>query len=317
MGSRSSDLASAEYGKDRAAALTYVLITPARNEAAFIEKTIQSVIAQTRLPLRWVIVSDGSTDGTDEIVKKYQSDHDWIELVRMPERPERHFSGKVHAFNAGYARVADSAYDVIGNLDADITVDEENFAFILSKFAENPRLGVAGTPFREESGQYDYRFTSIEHVSGACQVFRRKCFEEIGGYVPITIGGIDLVAVISARMKGWQTRTFPGKTCVHHRKMGTAKQNVLMTAFKGGRGDYMLGGDPVWEALRCIYQMTHRPILLGGSLRLAGFAWAMVCQTEKVVPADLVQFRRAEQMLRLHNFIKRVIRLRLSGPEAI
>ncbi len=85
--------------------LTYVLITPARNEAAFIELTIKSVIGQTVLPLKWVIVSDGSTDGTDEIVKKYIGEHPWIELVRMPERVERHFAGKVHAFNAGYARV--------------------------------------------------------------------------------------------------------------------------------------------------------------------------------------------------------------------
>src|SRR5271157_5677714 len=146
---------------------TYVLITPARNEAEFIEKTIQSVISQTILPLRWVIVSDGSTDGTDDIVTKYAADQPWIELVRMPERRERHFVGKVHAFNAGFARVKDLSYDVIGNLDADITFDDRYFDFLLNKFAENPCLGVAGTPFEEESGHYDYRFTSITHVSGA------------------------------------------------------------------------------------------------------------------------------------------------------
>ena len=80
---------------------TYVLITPARNESKFIELTLQSVVAQTYRPLKWVIVSDGSTDGTDEIVGKYTAEHSWIELVRMPERKERHFAGKVHAFNAG------------------------------------------------------------------------------------------------------------------------------------------------------------------------------------------------------------------------
>jgi biofilm PGA synthesis N-glycosyltransferase PgaC len=79
----------------------YVLITPARNEARFIELTIQSVVAQTARPLRWVIVSDGSTDGTDEIVSKYAAEHRWMELIRMPERAERNFAGKVHAFNAG------------------------------------------------------------------------------------------------------------------------------------------------------------------------------------------------------------------------
>lgn len=289
---------------------SYVLITPARNEVAFIEKVIQSVITQTVLPLRWIIVSDGSNDGTDEIVESYAKRHVWIELLRMPERSERHFAGKVNAFNAGYARVKHLNYAVIGNLDADITFCEDYFDFLLKKFAENPRLGVAGTPHKEESQQYDYRFTSIEHVSGACQLFRRECFEEIGGYIPIRIGGIDLVAVITARMKGWQTRSYPEKYCVHHRQMGTAKQNALMVAFWGGRGDYLLGGHPLWEAFRCIYQMTRRPVLLGGALRLTGFIWAMVTRAEKLVAADLVQFRRAEQMCRLRMFINRVIRLK-------
>ena len=283
----------------------YVLITPARNEALFIELTIKSVVAQTVLPIKWVIVSDGSTDGTDDIVKKYLADHPWIELIRMPERRERHFAGKVQAFNAGYARVVDLKYDVIGNLDGDISFDEEYFDFLLKKFGENPRLGVAGTPFREGSFQYDYRFTSIEHVSGQCQLFRRECFEEIGGYVPRKIGGIDLVAVTTARMKGWQTRTFPEKPYVHHRQMGTATANVWVAPFKVGRADYILGSHPVWEFARCIYQTTRPPILLGGSLRLAGFVWAMMSKAEKQVPADFVQFRRKEQMHRLRKFVTR------------
>ncbi len=284
---------------------TYVLISPARNEAQFIELTIKSVVAQTVRPVKWMIVSDGSTDGTDDIVRKYAADHPWIELVRMPERRERHFAGKVHAFNAGYAMVADLKYDVIGNLDADVSFDEGYIEFLLRKFAENSRLGVAGTPFREGSFQYDYRFTSIEHVSGQCQLFRRECFEEIGGYIPRKIGGIDLVAVTTARMKGWQTRTFLEKTYVHHRQMGTAAQNVLMVPYKVGRADYVLGSHPVWEFFRCVYQTARGRTLLGGSLRLVGFFWAMVSLTEKQVPADFVQFRRKEQMQRLWKFVTR------------
>jgi len=281
---------------------SYILITPARNEAAFIEKTIQSVISQTVLPLRWVIVSDGSTDGTDDIVNKYVADHSWIELVRMPERQERHFAGKVYAFNAGSSRVKNLDYDVIGNLDADITFDEQYFDFLLTKFARNSRLGVAGTPFTEGKRNYDYHFTSIEHVSGACQLFRRQCFEEIGGYVPIKTGGIDLIAVITARMKGWQTRSFLDKTCVHHRKMGTAKHGALLGVFNGGRTDYTHGCDPVWEVFRSIYQMTRQPIVVGGTLCLAGFLWAMITREERVVPADLIRFRKTEQMRRLREF---------------
>src|SRR5437588_4972131 len=118
---------------------SYVLITPAWNEAQFIELTIKSVVAQTVRPLKWVIVSDGSTDGTDEIVNKYAAEHLWIELVRMPKRQERHFAGKVNAFNAGYARVADLEYDIIGNLDGDVSFAADYFDFLLRKFAENPR----------------------------------------------------------------------------------------------------------------------------------------------------------------------------------
>src|SRR5207247_5536158 len=119
-------------------------------------------------PVKWIIVSDGSMDATDEIVSKYAAMHHWIELVRMPERTERDFAAKVHAFNAGYAKVKDLKYDVIGNLDADTSFDEAYFSFLLSKFAENPGLGLAGTSFREANGGYDYRFVSIEHVAGPC-----------------------------------------------------------------------------------------------------------------------------------------------------
>lgn len=292
--------------------LAYVLITPARNEADFIESTLKSVVSQTIRPLKWVIVSDGSTDGMDEIVSRYSAEHSWIELVRMPERRERHFAGKVNAFNAGSARVKDLPYDIIGNLDADVSFDADYFSFLLSKFAEEPHLGVAGTPFREGSFQYDYRFTSIEHVSGQIQMFRRECFEEIGGYVPIKTGGIDLVAVIKARMKGWQTRTFLEKTYLHHRKMSSAKHSTLGIAFDGGRTDYTHGCDPVWEVFRSIYQMTRPPIVFGGTCCLAGFLWAMVTRSEKVVPAEFVQFRKAEQMRRLRDLFRKLLPWRVS-----
>lgn len=293
----------------------YVLITPARNEAMFIEETIKSVVGQTVLPLKWVIVSDGSTDGTDDIVKKYAVEHKWIELVRMPERQERHFGGKVQAFNAGYAKVKDLNYDIIGNLDGDISFEEDYFAFLLGKFAENPRLGVGGTPFREGSHVYDYRFTSIEHVSGACQLFRRECFVSIGGYAPIKGGGIDWVAVTTARMKGWQTRTFTEKTCVHHRKIGTGKGKVLAARFRFGKQDYYLGAHPLWEVFRCVYQLSKKPYIVGGSCLFLGYLSAMVTQAERPVSRELIEFRRKEQMSRLREFFRNLLLQRgLSHP---
>lgn len=283
--------------------LRLVLVTPARNESTFLESTIKAVISQTVVPVRWVIVNDGSTDSTGAIVEKYKSDYPWIELVNIPPHAGRNFAGKVYAFNLGYSRLMDLGYDIIGNLDADITIDNEYLEFLLEKFMQDPQLGVAGTPFTEDEQQYDYRFTSTNHVSGACQLFRRECFEEIGGYVPIVIGGVDLVAVLTARLKGWKTRAFCEKTCVHHRKMGTAKQRRLMVAFRGGKGDYMLGMHPLWELARTPYQMTKPPILLGGALRLAGFLWAMVSRARIVVPQELAEFRRSEQMRRLRSFL--------------
>src|ERR1700722_1497470 len=122
--------------------LKYALVTPARNEARFIDQTIQSVIAQTVRPEIWVVVSDGSTDETDEIVMRYVKDHPWMQLVRMPEHRDRHFGAKVQCFNAGFERVSLHEYDIIGNLDADITFKPDYFVFLLEKFAEDPRLGV-------------------------------------------------------------------------------------------------------------------------------------------------------------------------------
>ncbi|HEY2123016.1 MAG TPA: glycosyltransferase family 2 protein [Chthoniobacterales bacterium] len=283
--------------------LKYVLITPARDEAQHIEGTIQSVIKQTVRPLKWVIVSDGSTDGTDDIVRKYTLDNPWIELVRTPERRERHFAGKVHAFNAGYARLNELEYAAIGNLDADISFDEDYFSFLLGKLLDDPKLGLVGTPFRDASSAvYDYRFTNIDHVSGACQLFRRECFEAVGGYVPVKGGCIDHIAVLTARMKGWKTRTFTEKVSMHHRAMGTAQQGMLLARFRNGGKDYAIGNHPAWELFRAVYQMTKRPFIIGGLMIVSGYGWAAVRRAERPVSPELVAFQRREQIERLKRF---------------
>lgn len=283
---------------------TYVIVTPARNEAQFIELTIKSVIAQTQKPLRWVIVSDGSTDGTDDIVRKYAAEYPWIQLIRMPERQERNFAGKVFSFDAGYQRTRGMEYDVIVSLDADISFGEDYFAYLLQKLSNDPALGLVGTPFKEGSNStYDYRFVNIEHVSGACQVFRRLCFEEIGGYKPVKSGCIDHIAVVSARMKGWKTRTFTEQVCFHHRAMGTAQQNIVAARFKGGRKDYLIGNHPLWEFSRVIYQASRQPIILGGLMLACGYTWAMIRREQRPVSAELVAFVRREQIRRLKLFL--------------
>jgi glycosyltransferase involved in cell wall biosynthesis len=283
---------------------TYVLVTPARNEAQFIESTIKCVVAQTMRPLKWVIVSDGSTDGTDQIVSRYAAAHEWIQLHRMPERAERHFAGKVFAFRAGKARVDDLPYDVIASLDADITFEPDYFAYLLGKLAVDPSLGVVGTPYMERTGDsFDYKFTSIDHVSGACQVFRRECYESIGGYVPVKVGIIDCIAVITARMKGWKTRTFTDKMSQHHRKVGTAQRGPTKANFYTGVMDYAMGNHPLWQLFRTTYQMIKKPFVIRGLALGTGYLWASLRREGRPVSDEFVEFHRNEQMQRLKNKI--------------
>jgi glycosyltransferase involved in cell wall biosynthesis len=285
-------------------ALEYVIITPARNEAAFIEKTIQSVIAQTVLPKRWVIVSDGSTDGTDEIVERYRDGRPWLELMRLPERRERHFAGKVYAFNAAYEQLKNLAFDVVGNVDADISFGPDYLDYLLGKFEAMPRLGVAGTDYIEgDFHSFGDSYINPAHVNGGCQLFRRRCFEEIGGYVPIKGGGVDWIAVTTARMKGWTTRSFGERTFNHHRKIGTAGGSELRARFHYGKKDYFLGGHPLWQVLRCGYQMAKRPYVLGGVCLLSGYVWCWLTGHDRAVSPELMQFHRGEQLARLRSLL--------------
>jgi glycosyltransferase involved in cell wall biosynthesis len=291
-------------------ALEYVLITPARNEAAFIEKTLQSVIAQTVLPKRWVIVSDGSTDGTDEIVRKYQEGREWLELVRLPERQERHFAAKVQAFNAGYERVKDLSFEVIGNIDADVSFGEDFLAYLLAQFEVMPELGVAGTHYIEgDFHSYRDSYINVHHVNGQCQLFRRACFEDIGGYVPIKGGGIDWVAVTTARMKGWKTYSFGERVFYHHRKMGTAGSNELMSRFNYGKKDYFLGGHPLWQLFRGTFQMAKKPYLVGGLALMSGYFWCWITRFERPISPELMRFHRKEQLDRLRQLVFGRLRL--------
>ena len=232
--------------------LRYVLITPARNEERYISVDARvDGRARPIRPLRWVIVSDGSTDRTDEIVNEYRRRCDWIDLFECPSSATGASPRRSTCFNAGLDDVKDLQFDVVGSLDADISFEPDYFEFLLGKFGENPRLGVAGTPFVENGRHYDYRFTNIEHVSGACQLFRRECFEDIGGYVPIKGGGIDWTAVTTARMKGWQTRTFTERPAFIIARWEPASASQLEGFFRHGQKDYYLGGHPLWQLFRC------------------------------------------------------------------
>jgi glycosyltransferase involved in cell wall biosynthesis len=291
--------------------MKYVLITPAHNEEAFIAKTLDSMVAQTVLPERWVIVDDGSTDKTREVVEGYAGRHPWIELVGCPQRLDRSFAGKVHAFNAGFERVQVLEFEVIGNLDADLSFESDYLEFLMGKFSEDPKLGVCGTPFIEDG--YDSAKDSFEgenHVAGGCQLFRRQCFEDVGGYVPNRAGGIDWIAVTTARMKGWKTRSFPEKRFHHYRTLGTAEKGALRALFSYGEKDYYLGGSPVWQLLRVAYRMAKKPVLLGGVALLSGYCWAALRRMKRPVTPELMRFHRREQMKKLKAIFRALLRFK-------
>jgi glycosyltransferase involved in cell wall biosynthesis len=291
--------------------MKYVLITSARNEAKFIEGTIRSVVSQTLLPERWVIVDDGSTDRTAEIVESYLERNPWIELVQRPNRSARSFTGKALAVNAALERLAALPFDVVGNLDADVSFEPGYMAFVMEKFAADPDLGVAGTPFTEEG--YDSSKDSFEgenYVAGPCQLFRYTCFREIGGYVQSRSGGVDWIAVMKARMQGWKVRSFPEKRYRHHRPMGTAEKGKLSALFAYGEKDYYLGGSPIWQLFRVAYRVTKKPYVTGGLALLFGYSWAALKRMERPVSAELVRFHRRDQMQKLQAVLFSLSRLK-------
>jgi glycosyltransferase involved in cell wall biosynthesis len=290
--------------------LRYVLITPARNEEKYIRFTIESVINQTQPPIRWIIVSDASIDGTDRIVEEYRRKWEWIDLIRMPEHGDRSFSAKARCLNRGYKLLQHLDFDVIGNLDADVSFEADYMQFLMSMFAEIASLGVAGTVFREDG--YDSARDSFEgenHVAGGCQLFRRQCFEDVGGYVPNHAGGVDWIAVTTARMKGWTTRSFREKSFFHYRSLGSAGKSRFAAQFSYGEKDYYLGNHPLWELLRIVYRFGKRPLFAAGGALAAGYLWAAVRRIPRPVSPELMKFHRREELRKLHFLVSTILHL--------
>lgn len=291
--------------------MSYVLITSARNEERNIERTLQCVIAQTLRPLRWVILDDGSTDRTAEIIGSYAARHPWIVFIRRPQRANRSFAGKAHAVNAGLEKVKDLTFEVMGNLDADVSFAPDYMAFVVGKFATDSKLGVAGTPFTEDG--YDSTRDSFEgenYIAGPCQLFRYRCFQAIGGYVANRAGGVDWIAVMTARMKGWTVRAYREKRFHHHRTMGTAERGVLSALFSYGEKDYYLGGSPLWQVLRVTYRIAKKPYIGGGLALLFGYTWAALRRMDRPVSPELMRFHRKDQMRKLGAIFRSLLRLR-------
>jgi poly-beta-1,6-N-acetyl-D-glucosamine synthase len=278
----------------------YVIITAAHNEEQYIENTINSVVSQDIQPFKWIIASDASTDRTEEIVQKYATVHTFIELLRLDGSHQGNFSSKVEAIRTAYARLAGEQFQFIGILDADISMGPTYFGELLNIFQRDSHLGLAGgSIYEEKRGAFrNRRGNRVRSVAGAVQMFRRECYEAIGGLRSLRYGGEDWCAEVCAQMHGWSIRTIPKLKVFHHRPTGAAN-NLVFRWFQQGRMDFSLGSLPIFEIVKCFARFAAKPIVLGGLARLAGFVWSYCIGQDRLVSEEFVRCLRAEQRRRL------------------
>ncbi|MFZ1519517.1 MAG: glycosyltransferase family 2 protein [Ignavibacteriaceae bacterium] len=279
----------------------YVLITAAKNEAEFIEKTIISVINQTILPKKWVIVNDGSTDATKKIVDRFIQNYKFIELINLNKSESRSFGAKANAVMYAYNKIKDIDFEFIGNLDADIYFEPNYYENMLKLMFNYNKLGIAGGKrFDFCNGKFKILKSANNSVGGPFQFFRRECFESIKGYEPLEFGGIDALAEIKARELGWEVKSFPEYFLFHQRCTGEARnKSIYKRNIIDGKKFYKLGYHPLFFSFKFLSNIFKKPYLLGYFLNLYGFFSLLVVREEKYATPNTVKFLQQEQIKRL------------------
>jgi len=290
----------------------YFLITPVHNEERFIEQVIESVISQTVLPKKWLIVDDGSTDRSGEIIRGYAAEHDFIEYYPL-QRPDiqTYYSRRVKVLLAGIEHVRDMSYDFLAILDADLTLEATYYESILREFERNPKLGIAsGTYVNTVGGHLQKVLRDSDNIStpGGLQVFRRECYEAIGGHVPLKYGGSDALMGILARRNGWETTCFPKYEAIHYRPTGVwGGSSILKARFRQGMQEYDLGTHPVFMLAKSLRRtILEKPYLLGSIARLFGFLNLYFRRGERGIPDVAISYVRKEQIGRIFSSFKRI-----------
>lgn len=280
--------------------MKYIIITPAKNEENYIEKTIRSVIKQTVLPVKWVIVDDGSTDTTADIVKRYLPDYPFISLIKREFSDGRNFGSKVYAIRRGFEEVKNIDYDFYCNLDADVSFEPHYFEFLLKKFEEDPRLGICGGKVYDLiNGKFIPQRYENHSVAGPVQFFRRECYESFGGYQPFKSGFIDGHAEIAARKNGWITSTFPELKVKHYKPAGTAKGSLWRIKFEGGKFEYRFGYLYLYHVLRNISSIRNFSSFKGAAASMFGYLICALKREKKVVDSTFVKYVHKEQRERI------------------
>jgi biofilm PGA synthesis N-glycosyltransferase PgaC len=281
--------------------VSYVLITPARNEAQFLPEVIRSIAGQRIPPIRWVIVSDGSTDGTDAIVRLAAAQHAFIRLLRLESGELRSFGSKAAAFQKGWNEVKQLQFDFVGNLDADITLDPGYYQRIIHEMEADTRLGVAsGVCWDKRADGFQCVTVSLNHAVGAVHFFRRECFETVGGYKPVTVGGMDSIAILTARMNGWTTRCFPDLPVYHHKPVDSASgRSAIRIAYRAGMTEYHIGTHPLFAVSKAVRRWKSSPVLLSAVVRLGAYLVLWLSRARRDAPPELTSYVYREQLLRM------------------
>jgi glycosyltransferase involved in cell wall biosynthesis len=276
-------------------AIRYIVITPVRDEEAFMATILESMLAQTIRPLEWVIVNDGSSDGTARLIDQAAEQHSWIRAVHRPNRGFRKpGGGVVDAFNDGYAAVSHSDWDFIVKLDADLTLEPNYFEQCFARFRNEPQLGLGGgTICYLVDGVKEMESTTGFHVRGATKIYRKACWDAIGGL--ISAEGWDTFDEIKANSLGWKTRSFPELHLVHHRKTGAADGH-WKRLLKYGRANYICGYHPCFLLAKCLVRIPKNPYLLGSALIFYGFLSGYLRRLHRPDDPQAINYLRREQM---------------------
>jgi len=279
--------------------MNYYVITPAKNEEKYISFTLESMIAQTLKPVKWIIVDDGSTDKTKEIVEKYKKDNDWIEIISIDNKQEKKLYGSkvIKAFNFGYNTIKNNAYDFIVKLDADLSLPKNYFEEIANAFSKNKNLGICGGYVVYKESDLAQKLAQETYIVGAVKSVRAKCFHEIGGFAEAN--GWDGLDQLTALYRGWQVEHIP-VTVIHHRAP-TTEYRSLQFFYNNGVAHYRSGNDFLLTLIRSIVQLKEKPYILASLNYVRGYMKAAISKEPKLVDKPLAKFIRAYHYKRLLN----------------
>src|ERR1700760_87905 len=276
----------------------YLIITPARDEEAHIEKTILSVARQSVLPIQWIIVNDGSRDGTGAIIDHYTHIYPWITARHRPNRGYREAGGGViNTFYDGYDRIKSAQWDFIVKLDADLSFSPDYFERCFTEFAKDSRLGIGGGAiYHQQAGELKLEENPKFHVRGATKIYRRECWDALGGL--LRAPGWDSIDEIKANMLGWNTRSFLDLRVSHYRFTGAA-DGAWKDSIKNGRANYITGYHPLFMLLKCTSNVLKKPYLTRAAGLLWGFVSGYLHRIPRIQDRKLIRYTRVQQMRKL------------------